>query len=57
MSVEVIKVETIKQLKEFVNYNYELYKDCPYAVPELYEDALNTLLNHPAVKEKEIMTV
>ncbi len=43
MSVEVIKVETIKQLKEFVNYNYELYKDCPYAVPELYEDALNTL--------------
>ena len=43
MSVEVIKVETIKQLKEFVNYNYELYKDSPYAVPELYEDALNTL--------------
>lgn len=43
MSVEVIKVETIKQLKEFVNYNYELYKNCPYAVPELYEDALNTL--------------
>ena len=43
MSVEVIKVETIKQLKEFVNYNYELYKNCPYAVPELYEDAVNTL--------------
>lgn len=43
MSVEVIKVETIKQLKEFVSYNYELYKNCPYAVPELYEDAVNTL--------------
>lgn len=43
MSVEIIKVETKEQLKKFVRYNYELYKDNPYAVPELYEDAMNTL--------------
>lgn len=43
MSVEIVKVETNGQLKKFVRYNYELYKECPYAVPELYEDAMNTL--------------
>ena len=43
MSVEIVKVETMGQLKKFVRYNYELYKDNPYAVPELYEDVMNTL--------------
>lgn len=43
MSVEIVKVETMGQLKKFVRYNYELYKENPYAVPELYEDAMNTL--------------
>lgn len=43
MSVEIVKVETMGQLKKFVRYNYELYKNNPYAVPELYEDAMNTL--------------
>lgn len=43
MAVEIIKVETKSQLKQFVRYNYELYRYCKYAVPELYEDAMNTL--------------
>lgn len=43
MAVKIVKVETKDQLKKFVNFGYELYKDCPYYVPELYEDALNTL--------------
>ncbi len=43
MAVEIVKVETLAQLKKFVRYNYELYKNNPYAVPELYEDAMNTL--------------
>lgn len=30
-------------LERFVRFNYELYRDNPYAVPELYEDAMNTL--------------
>ena len=43
MSVNVVKVETRKQLKKFIRFNYELYKDCPYSVPELYEDTMSTL--------------
>lgn len=43
MAVEIVKVETLAQLKKFVRYNYELYKNNPCAVPELYEDAMNTL--------------
>ena len=30
-------------LKRFVRFNYELYKDNPYSVPDLYEDTMNTL--------------
>jgi GNAT superfamily N-acetyltransferase len=43
MSVEIIKVENSKQLKTFIRFNYELYKENPYSVPELYEDTVNTL--------------
>ena len=43
MAVEIVKVSSKAQLKQFVRYNYELYKECEYAVPELYEDAMNTL--------------
>ena len=43
MPVEIKKVETNSLLKQFVRFNYTLYKECPYAVPELYEDTLATL--------------
>ena len=43
MSVEIVKVESKRQLKTFIRFNYELYKENPYAVPELYEDTVNTL--------------
>ena len=43
MPVTVIKVETKKQLKKFVDFSNELYKDSPYYVPELFDDAMNTL--------------
>ena len=43
MAVEIVKVTTNRQLKRFVRFNYELYKDSPYAVPELLEDAMGTL--------------
>lgn len=42
MSVEIKKVETKHELKMFIRFNYELYKDNPYSVPDLYEDMLNT---------------
>ena len=43
MPVTIVKVETNRQLKRFVGFGYELYKDSPYYVPELFEDAMNTL--------------
>ncbi|MBR5593611.1 MAG: N-acetyltransferase [Bacteroidaceae bacterium] len=43
MAVEVIKVTTVKQLKRFVRFSYELYKDNPYYVPALFEDEMGTL--------------
>lgn len=42
MSVEIKKVETKSELKRFIRFNYEFYKDNPYSVPDLYDDMLNT---------------
>lgn len=43
MSVNIVKVESHKQLKTFIRFNYELYKGNEYFVPDLYEDTINTL--------------
>lgn len=43
MSVITIKkVSGKKELKAFIRFNYHLYKDCPYAVPDFLEDTLDT---------------
>lgn len=31
-----------KDMRQFVRFNWELYKDCPYAVPDFLEDTLDT---------------
>lgn len=42
MSELTIKqISSKKDLKDFVRFNYTLYQDCPYAVPDLMEDTLN----------------
>ena len=43
MSVTVRPVTTKKEMKQFICFNYELYKDSPYAVPDLYNDVRDTL--------------
>ena len=43
MAVTIIPVKTRKELKQFIRFNYELYRNNPYSVPDLYEDMLNTL--------------
>ena len=40
--VIIKKVSNRREMKAFVRFNYELYKDCPYAVPDLLEDTLDT---------------
>lgn len=42
-NVEIVKVETKAQLRAFINFFYDLYRDCPYAVPYLFTDEMNTL--------------
>ena len=43
MSVTVKKVETKADLKTFVKFPLELYKGCPYYVPNLYLDEMSAL--------------
>ena len=40
--VTIKKVSNRREMKAFVRFNYELYKDCSYAVPDLLEDTLDT---------------
>ncbi len=42
MAVTIKKVTTKKELKRFIRFNYELYKNNPCSVPDLYDDMLNT---------------
>lgn len=42
MTTIIKQVKTRAELKKFIRFNYEMYKDNPYSVPDLYEDMLNT---------------
>ncbi len=42
MAITIKKVTTNSELKTFIRFNYELYKENPYSVPDLYDDMLNT---------------
>ena len=41
--VEIRKVESNHDLKTFVQFYYDLYRDCPHAVPFLFTDEIATL--------------
>lgn len=43
MSVEIKKIDDRAGLKAFVNFFYDLYRGCPYSVPYLFTDEINTL--------------
>ncbi len=43
MAVKIIEANTPERLKEFVYFNIELYKGCPYHVPGLISDEIMTL--------------
>lgn len=42
MSITIKPVTTKKEMKQFICFNYDLYKDSPYAVPDLYTDVRDT---------------
>ena len=41
--VEIKKIEGTAGLKEFVQFHYDMYRDCPQAVPFLFSEEMNTL--------------
>ena len=41
--VEIRKVSTKRELKQFVQFYYDLYRDCEQAVPFLFFDEMATL--------------
>ncbi|MDR0575319.1 MAG: hypothetical protein LBG96_15095 [Tannerella sp.] len=43
MSIEIKEVKTKKELRKFVKFNIELYKDNPYHVPNLIDEEMMTL--------------
>ena len=42
-SIEIKEVKTKKELKQFIQFYYDLYRDSEYAVPYLYMDEMDTL--------------
>lgn len=42
MAINIRTVSSKQELKQFIRFNYELYKKSPYSVPDLYDDMLNT---------------
>ncbi|NDV64186.1 N-acetyltransferase [Bacteroides sp. 224] len=42
MAIIIKQVSTAKELHKFIRFNYELYKNNPYSVPDLYDDMINT---------------
>lgn len=42
-SIVIKRVESKKDLKSFIEFHYDLYKDNEYDVPNLYSDDVNTL--------------
>ena len=42
LPVVIKKVTSRRDLRRFIRFNYKLYKSCPYAVPDLLSDMLNT---------------
>ena len=42
MSIEIKKVTSKQEMKKFIRFNYELYKENPYSVPDLYDDMMGT---------------
>ena len=43
MAILIKKVSNKKDLKRFIRFNYELYKNNPYSVPDLYDDKVHSV--------------
>ena len=41
--IEIKPVTTRKELQQFVQFFYDLYRDCKYAVPYIYSEEMSAL--------------
>jgi len=46
--ISIKEVKTKKELKQFIRYPNQLYKDCPYYVPALMSEEYQIITAHPA---------
>jgi len=46
--ISIKEVKTKKELKQFIRYPKQLYRDCPYYVPSLEQEEYQVITNHPA---------
>ncbi|MDR2147440.1 MAG: GNAT family N-acetyltransferase [Tannerella sp.] len=55
MSIEIKEVRTSKELRQFVRFNIDLYRDSPYHVPGLIDEEMMTLSRekNPAFETSE----
>lgn len=55
--IEVIEVKTKKQIREFINFPLNLYKNNPYFVPPLYIDEKSYLIKttYIMIKQKQFI--
>ena len=42
MAITIKKVSNRRELESFIRFNYQLYKENPYSVPDLFDNMLNT---------------
>ena len=47
--ISIQEVKTKKELKQFIRYPRQLYRNCPYFVPSLESDEYKTLTENPAL--------
>lgn len=49
--ITIKEVQSKSEMKKFIRFNYELYKDNKYFVPDIYEDMLDTFSDKNAAME------
>lgn len=52
MAIQIVEINTKKEIKKFIAFANELYKDCPYYCPPLMFDEINTFISdkNPALE-------
>ena len=51
MKTSIQQVTSKQEMKTFIRFNYHMYKDNPYSVPDLYEDMMSTFSDkNPAME-------